>query len=137
MVTLQKLLIVCLYLASVACGRSTIKHLCLHHCHEKFKFCMAEISGDDSHIFSILFMKQCNTDKNTCLQMCKRRTFQECISSCAVQIKDCFNHGNSFAQVSLCVRTKRETCIKADECELKERLMLKRNMTLRANVVSS
>lgn len=139
---LQKLLVLCLFVENI-CGRSgsargsTIKHLCLHHCHENLKFCMAEISGDDSHVFNIMLIKQCNANKDNCLQMCKRRTFQECITSCATQIKNCFDKRYSFAQVSKCVREKRENCIKADECELKEQLLLKKNLTLKANVVSS
>ena len=133
--------VLCLCFESI-CGRrgstrgSTIKNLCLHHCHENLKFCMAEISGDDSHMFNIMLIKQCNANKDNCLKMCKRRTFQECISSCATQIKDCFIRRYSFAQVSKCVREKRENCIKADECELKEQLLLKKNLTLKANFVS-
>ena len=55
--------------------------------------------------------------------LCKKQSFQECVSTCAVHVRDCFKQ-KDLAKVSSCMKTRREDCIKK-ECELKGSLVPK------------
>uniref|UniRef100_A0A7M5UYK4 Uncharacterized protein n=1 Tax=Clytia hemisphaerica TaxID=252671 RepID=A0A7M5UYK4_9CNID len=107
----------------MADGSTTMKNLCLHHCREKTKFCQSEIIGKmDGFQNTLLSMRQCNEEQTECLTLCKKQSFQECVSTCAAHVRDCFKQ-KDLAKVSSCMKTRREDCIKK-ECELKRSLIV-------------
>ena len=119
-----KITILILSVVLMVGGSTTMKNLCLHHCREKTKFCQSELIGKmDGFQSTLLAMRECNEEQTECLTLCKKQSFQECVSTCAVHVRDCFKQ-KDLAKVSSCMKKRREDCIKK-ECELKGSLVPK------------